>query len=169
MGGVFAVRPVCVRQLLMDAAGSAREAPRGRCSQGSKTVLRDNHRTAGPQRRTAQRRTAAPQRRKAGPQRRTAGPQRRTAGPQRSTHFSAGFVIRFENSKRSSRFSRPCRFVACLCELRESRGGRPGLPSLISRTVSVDVKQHFNFNTHRRVPVLHRPQVAVDVTSLSLN
>ena len=27
-------------------------------------------------------------------------------------------------------------------ELCESRGGRPGLPSLISRTVSVDVKQH---------------------------
>ena len=31
-------------------------------------------------------------------------------------------------------------------ELCESRGGRPGLPSLISLVVSVDVKQHFNFN-----------------------
>ena len=29
-------------------------------------------------------------------------------------------------------------------ELCESRGGRPGLPSLISLMVSVDVKQHFN-------------------------
>ena len=31
-------------------------------------------------------------------------------------------------------------------ELCDSGGGRPGLPSLISLTVSVDVKQHFNFN-----------------------
>ena len=33
----------------------------------------------------------------------------------------------------------------CACrvqELRESRGGRPGLPALMSLTVSVDVKQH---------------------------
>ena len=29
-------------------------------------------------------------------------------------------------------------------ELCESRGGRPGLPSLINPMVSVDVKQHFN-------------------------
>ena len=29
-------------------------------------------------------------------------------------------------------------------ELCESRGGRPGLPSLISLMISVDVKQHFN-------------------------
>ena len=29
-------------------------------------------------------------------------------------------------------------------EMCESRGGRPGLPSLIILTVSVDVKQHFN-------------------------
>ena len=28
--------------------------------------------------------------------------------------------------------------------MKVSRGGRPGLPSLISLTVSVDVKQHFN-------------------------
>ena len=32
-------------------------------------------------------------------------------------------------------------------ELREGRGGRPGLPSLINLpTVSVDVRQHFNNN-----------------------
>ena len=29
-------------------------------------------------------------------------------------------------------------------ELCENRGGRPGLAALISLTVSVDVKQHFN-------------------------
>ena len=33
-------------------------------------------------------------------------------------------------------------------ELCESRGGRPGLPSLISLTVSVDVKQH-STNQHQ--------------------
>ena len=31
--------------------------------------------------------------------------------------------------------------------LRESRGGGPGLPSLISLMVFVDVKQHFNNNS----------------------
>ena len=33
-------------------------------------------------------------------------------------------------------------------ELCESRGGRPGLQSLISLMVSVDVKQHFNVSTN---------------------
>ena len=38
---------------------------------------------------------------------------------------------------------RPLRKAQELCE---SRGGRPGLPSLISLRFLVDVKQHFNFN-----------------------
>ena len=33
-------------------------------------------------------------------------------------------------------------------ELSECRGGRSGLPSLISPTVSVDIKQHFNNHSH---------------------
>ena len=32
--------------------------------------------------------------------------------------------------------------VVIVQELRESRGGRPGLPVLVSLTVSVDVKKH---------------------------
>ena len=35
-----------------------------------------------------------------------------------------------------------CRFRIGVQELYESRGGRPGLPVLMSLTVSVDVKRH---------------------------
>ena len=43
-------------------------------------------------------------------------------------------------------------------ELCGSRGGRPGLPSLISPTVSVDVKQHSTQRSERLVP--NKPYVA---------
>ena len=36
-------------------------------------------------------------------------------------------------------------------ELRESRGGRPGLPVPYKPTVSVDVKQHFNLILEKNI------------------
>ena len=52
-------------------------------------------------------------------------------------------------------------------ELCGSRGGRPGLPSLISPMVSVDVKQHSTQRSERIVP--NKPCVAFVGVKLLIN
>ena len=57
-------------------------------------------------------------------------------------------------------------------ELCESRGGRPGLPVLMSLVVSVDVKQHCTIHTHRSqfVPNMStRHPMTLSSTSSSCN